>query len=167
MPCFGTAIENCLPSRRGSLSFGLVPYGSPMLMYDAVLKTPRWARSEFTLLFILPPRSGAGWLLRLRNWSVRTGEETTANTAPMYELRAGRGITRVKFMYSTAVACEGETNLNWNLLLFYLIKRHLSRGRCGVCLLYVDALSCDLSLLLYVLERESLKRVRVRDSSAL
>ena len=87
MPCFGTAIENCLPSRRGSLSFGFVPYGSPMLMYEAVLKTPRWARSEFTLLFILPPRSGAGWLLRLRNWSFADVEETTADTAP----RRGRG----------------------------------------------------------------------------
>ena len=136
------------------------------MMYEAVLKTPRWARSEFTLLFILPPRSGAGWLLRLRNWCVRTGEETTANTAPMYELRAGRGITRVKFMYSTAVACEGETNLNWNLLLFYLIKRHLSRGRCGVCACCMLTLSL-VSTTVYVLERESLKRVRVRDSSAL
>ena len=165
MPCFGTAIENCLPSRRGSLSFGLVPYGSPMLMYDAVLKTPRWARSEFTLLFILPPRSGAGWLLRLRNWSVRTGEETTANTAPMYELRAGRGITRVKFMYSTAVACEGETNLNWNLLLFYLIKGTSAEVVvvCACCMLTLSLVSTTVR----ARERESLKRVRVRDSSAL
>ena len=60
-----------------------------------------------------------------------------------YELRAGRGITRVKFMYSTAVACEGETNLNWNLLLFYLIKAPQPKVvRLWLCLLYVDALSC-------------------------
>ena len=43
-----------------------------------------------------------------------------------YELRAGRGITRVKFMYSTAVACEGETNLN---------------GVCACCMLTLSLVS--------------------------
>ena len=57
-----------------------------------------------------------------------------------YELRleSGAGDYKgFKFMYSTAVACEGDTNLNWNLLLFYLIKLGTSAEVVVVCVLVV------------------------------
>jgi len=116
MPCFGTAIENCLPSRRGSLSFGFVPYGSPMLMYEAVLKTPRWARSEFTLLFILPPRSGAGWLLRLRNWSFADRRRNDRRHSATR--RTGRGVSKFSQGLVSSVIVE-----------LWPVKRH--RGEPG------------------------------------
>ena len=67
-------------------------------------------------------------------------------------------------MYSTAVACEGDTNLNWNLLLFYLIKLGTSAEVvvvCACCMLTLSLVSTTVD----VLERESLKRVRVTETA--